>query len=92
VPFVVSELIREDMDQLKRELFSTPSIGLFNLLAVLIFGIYADGIPGKWMPRPDYTFLSWSYLFTVGSMIASFFAGQLTRLTCWIFDEGDVLF
>ncbi|CAF2841802.1 unnamed protein product [Rotaria sp. Silwood2] len=45
---------------------------LCNFLAVLLFGIYADDIPGKWMPRADYTFLSWSYHFMIGSMIASF--------------------
>ncbi|CAF3432254.1 unnamed protein product [Rotaria socialis] len=45
-----------------------------NLLAVLIFGIYADAIPGKWMPRADYTFLSWSYHFIVASMVSSFLA------------------
>lgn len=56
--------------------FNFLFLGFFNFLAVLIFGIYADAIPGKWMPRPDYTFLSWSYLFTLGSMIASFFAGN----------------
>ena len=42
-------------------------------LPFLIFGIYADAIPGKWMPRADYTFLSWSYLFTLGAMIGIFF-------------------
>ncbi|CAF0823022.1 unnamed protein product [Adineta steineri] len=45
----------------------------FNFLTVLIFGIYADAIPGKWMPRADYTFLSWSFHFTLGAMISSFF-------------------
>jgi hypothetical protein len=45
-----------------------------NFLAILIFGIYADAIPGKWMPRADYTFLSWSYLFTLGAMVTSFFS------------------
>jgi len=44
-----------------------------NFLVVLIFGIYADEIPGKWMPRADYTILSWSYEFTIGSMVSSFF-------------------
>jgi hypothetical protein len=52
-------------------------LGFFNFLTVLIFGIYADAIPGKWMPRADYTFLSGSYLCTLGSMIASFFAGKI---------------
>lgn len=28
------------------------------------------------MPRADYTFLSWSYLFTLGAMISSFLAGK----------------
>ena len=52
-------------------------LGLCNFLAVLLFGIYADAIPGKWMPRADYTFLSWSYHLVVGSIISSFFAGNL---------------
>ncbi len=51
--------------------------GFCNFLAILIFGIYADAIPGKWMPRADYTFLSWSYLFTLGAMVASFFSGKI---------------
>lgn len=51
---------------------------LFSLISVIIFGVATDtyrqldkqtGIGldifsdrGKWMPRPEYTFLSWSYI------------------------------
>lgn len=51
---------------------------LFALIAVIIFGVSTDtyqtldrltglGLDifsdrGKWMPRPEYTFLSWSYI------------------------------
>lgn len=61
---------------------------LCNFLTVLIFGIYADAIPGKWMPRPDYTFLSWSYIFTLASMISSLFAVGFVLFEIYFITEG----
>ncbi len=59
----------------------------FAALAVIIFGIMADTYElldrltglgydmfsnrGKWMPRPEYTFLSWSFICEVFSAIFS---------------------
>lgn len=59
----------------------------FSLLAVIVFGVAADtyhqldiltGLGydmfsdrGKWMPRPEYTFLSWSYVLEVVTAIFS---------------------
>ena len=61
------------------EEFASPFLlGFCNFLTVLIFGLYADAFPGKWMPRADYTFLSWSYHFILGSMVSSFFTGKIT--------------
>lgn len=62
--------------------------GFCNFLTVLIFGIYADAIPGKWMPRADYTFLSWSYLFTLGSMVSSLFAVGFSLFEIYFITEA----
>jgi hypothetical protein len=49
---------------------------IFGLIALLIFGIYADmGL--KWMPRREYTFLSWSYIFEVFCNLFTLIAGVL---------------
>lgn len=64
---------------------------LFSLISVIIFGVATDtyrsldkftGIGldtfsdrGKWMPRPEYTFLSWSYICEV-------FCGIFSLISC----------
>lgn len=69
---------------------------MFALIAVIIFGIATDTYKeldkftgygydmfsdrGKWMPRPEYTFLSWSYILEVFCAIFSFIAGKLNYL------------
>lgn len=61
---------------------------LFALIAVSVFGAFTDvyrplnwqtglGLDtlsdkGKWMPRPEYTFLSWSFILEVFTAIFSF--------------------
>lgn len=68
---------------------------MFALIAVSIFGAQTDtyrsldkftgeGLDifsdrGKWMPRPEYTFLSWSYICEV-------FCGIFSLISCKNFD------
>jgi len=63
---------------------------LFSMIAVSVFGAFTDvyrpldrltglgldtlGTQGKWMPRPEYNFLSWSYILEVFCGIFSFIA------------------
>ena len=69
---------------------------LFALIAVSIFGAFTDvyrpltwktglgldtlGHKGKWMPRPEYTFLSWSFVLEVFTAIFSFISSNFDLL------------
>lgn len=47
---------------------------IFNLITISIFGSFTDtGL--KWMPRPEYTFLSWSYICEVFCALFTLIAG-----------------
>ena len=65
---------------------------LFALIAVSVFGAFTDvyrpltrftglgldtfGKMGKWMPRPEYTFLSWSFICEVFCAVFSFISSM----------------
>ena len=67
---------------------------IFSMIAVAIFGAYADvyreldrftglgldtfGKKGKWMPRPEYTVLSWSYVCEVFVTVFTLISSELT--------------
>lgn len=68
---------------------------VFGIITVAIFGAYADvyrpldrftglyldtfGKKGKWMPRPEYTVLSWSYVCEVFVVVFSLISSKLRK-------------
>jgi len=54
----------------------TLATTVFSLIAVIIFGVYADS-GSKWMPRPEYTFLSWSFICEVFCALLALISGIL---------------
>ncbi|CAF0974342.1 unnamed protein product [Didymodactylos carnosus] len=61
---------------------------MFNMISIAIFGQYADAISGKWMPRPDYTSLSWSYISMVASTVTALFCVVCMGLECYFVREA----
>ena len=71
---------------------------VFSLVAVIVFGIATDSYSplnrftglgldifsdrGKWMPRPEYTFLSWSYICEVFCSIFSLISSEFIMKAC----------
>ncbi|CAF0782450.1 unnamed protein product [Didymodactylos carnosus] len=60
----------------------------FNMISIAIFGQYSDAIGGKWMPRPDYTFLSWSYISMFVSTLAAFLCALFMGLELYYVTEA----
>ena len=84
---VVTTNFRASVKCLSATSILSALICVFSLLAVIVFGVATDtyrpldlftGLGydifsdrGKWMPRPEYTFLSWSYILQVVTAIFS---------------------
>ncbi|RNA05222.1 hypothetical protein BpHYR1_011316 [Brachionus plicatilis] len=85
----------------------------FSLIAVIIFGVATDtyrpldkqtglGLDifsdrGKWMPRPEYTFLSWSYIcevfcaiFALVSSVILFFESHFIRKAKILYEKQSL--
>lgn len=81
---------------------------MFALIAVSIFGAFTDvyrpltrftglgldtyGTKGKWMPRPEYTFLSWSYICEVFCAIFAFVATIIMFCESYFIRQAKILY
>lgn len=81
---------------------------MFSMITVSIFGSYTDvyrplnrltglgldtfGGEGKWMPRPEYTFLSWSYICEVFCSIFSLVSAIIMFCESYFIREAKILY